>query len=187
MKLYRLEELDLAKIKDRNSLAIVSGFIGLAGTMLVDEVSRRTKISKRSYRVAAAGMFVSKSEASSFNGQILGGIMNSAVSILGAKYIIKDMSKSGRDNILSKGILAGIAIGAVATLIPNILPQNKVKPKDAASNLSYVFSNMVYGLLATFAVAKLGHDSLFDTPPENDYLQPTEQTTEQIKLAAVAG
>lgn len=176
----------MAKISDRNSLAIVSGLIGLAGTMLVDEVSRRTKISKRSYRVAAAGMFVSKSEASSINGQILGGIMNSAVSILGAKYIIKDMSKSGRDHILSKGILAGIVIGAVATLFPNITPQNKVKPKDAASNLSYVFSNMVYGLLTTFAVAKLGHDSLFDTPPENDYLKPTEQTTEQMKLANVA-
>lgn len=78
------------------------------------------------------------------------------------------------------------AIGAVATLIPNVLPQNKVKPKDAVSNLSYVFSNMVFGLLTTVAVAKLGHDSLFDTPPENDYLQPTEQTTEQIKRAEVA-
>ncbi len=131
-------------------------------------------------------MFVSKREANSINGQILGGIMNFAVSILGAKYIVKDMSKTGRDNILSKGILAGIAIGAVATLIPNVLPQNKVKPKDAVSNLSYVFSNMVFGLLTTFAVAKLGHDSLFDTPPENDYLKPTEQTTEQIKRAEVA-
>ena len=112
--------------------------------------------------------------------------MNSAVSILGAKYIIKDMSKSGRDNLFSKGILAGIVIGAVATVFPNIIPQNKVKPKDAASNLSYVFSNVVYGLLTTFAVAKFGHDSLFDTPPENDYLKPTEQTTEQMKLANVA-
>ena len=60
-------------------------------------------------------------------------------------------------------------------------PQNKVKPKDAASNLSYVFSNMVYGLLTTFAAAKLGHDSLFDAPPLNDYLKPTEKTSEQIK------
>jgi len=40
---------------------------------------------------------------------------------------------------------------------------------------------MVYGLLTTFAVAKLGHDSLFDAPPLNDYLKPTEQTSEQTK------
>ena len=72
-KKYCLEEFDLAKITDRNSLAIVSGLIGLAGTMLVDEVSRRTKISKRSYRVAAAGMFVSKSEASSIMDKSLEG------------------------------------------------------------------------------------------------------------------
>ncbi|TGE32854.1 hypothetical protein [Desulfosporosinus sp. Sb-LF] len=176
----------MAKIKDRNTLAIVSGMIGLAGLMLVDIPSHMAGISKRSYREAAAGMFVSKSEAKTLRGHILGFIMNSAVSILGAKYIINDMSKNGRDKILAKGVLAGIGIGAIATAIPNVVPQNSVKPKDAASNLSYVFSNMVYGLLTTFSASKLGHDSLFDTPPQNDYLKPTEQTSEQIKLAPVS-
>ena len=85
----------------------------------------------------------------------------------------------------SLGLLAGVAIGAIATAIPNVLPQNSVKPKDAASNLSYVLGNMVYGLLTTFAVSKLGHDSLFDTLPQNDYLKPTEQTSEQTYIAAV--
>jgi len=173
----------LEKIKDRNTLSIVSGLIGLAGTLAVDTASRSVGISKRSYRVAAAGMFVSKREAQSLRGQTLGLIMNSAVSILGAKYIINDMSKNGRDKLIPKGILAGIGIGAIATAIPNVVPQNSVKPKDAASNLSYVFSNIVYGLLTTFAAAKLGHDSLYDTPPQNDYLKPTEQTSEQMKLA----
>lgn len=176
----------MKKIKDRNTLAIVSGLIGLAGLMLVDIPSRIAGISKRSYREASAGIFVSKREAKSFKGQILGIIMNSAVSILGAKYIINDMSKTGRDKLIPKGILAGISIGAIATVIPNVVPKNSVKPKDAASNLSYVFSNIVYGLLTTFSVAKLGHDSLFDTPPQNDYLKPTEQTSEQMKLAPVS-
>ncbi len=175
----------MKKIKDRNTLAIVTGFMGLAGMMLVDGVSRQANISKRSYREAAAGVFLSKGEARSPRGQILGVIMNSAVSILGAKYIINDMSKTGRDKIIPKGILAGITIGAIATAIPNIAPKNRVKPKDAASNLSYVFSNMVYGLLTTFGAAKLGHESLFDSPPQNDYLKPTEQTSEQTKLTQV--
>lgn len=174
------------KIKDRNTLSIIAGFIGLAGAMLVDGVSRRKNISKRSYREAAAGMFVSKSEARNLRGQILGVVMNSAVSILGAKYIVNDMSKNGRDKLIPKGILAGITVGAIATVIPNIAPGNRVKPKDAASNLSYVFTNLVYGLLTTFAAAKLGHDSLFDTPPQNDYLMPTEQTSEQNKLSQFA-
>jgi len=175
----------LAKIRDRNTLAIVTGLIGLAGLMVVDGLSGRANISKRSYREAAAGMFVTKREARNSSGQVLGVVMTSAVSILGAKYIVNEMSKSGRDNILSKGLLAGVAIGAIATAIPNVVPQNSVKPKDAASNLSYVLGNMVYGLLTTFAVSKLGHDSLFDTPPQNDYLKPTEQTSEQTYLAAV--
>lgn len=171
----------MEKIKDRNTLAIISGIIGQAGIILVDTVSRSAGLSKRSYREAAAGMFVSKGQAQSVNGQALGVIMTAAVSILGAKYIINDMSKNGRDNLIPKGILAGIGIGAIATAIPNVVPKNSVKPKDAASNLSYVFSNMVYGLLTTFAAAKLGHDSLYDVPPQNDYLTPTEKTSEQMK------
>lgn len=176
----------MEKIKDRDTLSIVSGFIGLIGMTLIDGISRKARISKRSYREAAAGMFVSKNEASSSKGQALGLIMNSAVSILGANYIIKRMSQNGRDKLLSKGIVSGITIGAIATIIPNIVPKNRVKPKDAASNLSYVFGNIAYGLLTTFAAAKLGHDSLFDVPPQNDYLKPTEKTSEQVKPALVA-
>ncbi|HVJ50599.1 hypothetical protein [Desulfitobacterium sp.] len=173
----------MAKIKDRDTLSIVSGLIGLVGMTLVDEISRQASISKRSYREAAAGMFVSKNEASSLKGQALGLIMNSAVSILGANYIIKRMSQNGRDKLMSKGIMSGIAIGAIATAIPNVVPKNSVKPKDAASNLSYVFSSIAYGMLTTFAAARLGHDSLFDVPPQNDYLKPTEKTSEQVELA----
>jgi len=177
----------LLKIKDRETLAIVSGVIGLAGMTLVDGISRRAGLSKRSYREAAAGMFLSKSQSKSFKGQALGLVMNSAVSIIGANYIIKRLTQSGRDKLLIKGIVSGTAIGAIATAIPNVVPKNRVKPKDAASNLSYVFSNIVYGMLATFAAAQFGHDSLFDTPPQNDYLEPTEKTSEQVRMARVVG
>ena len=112
--------------------------------------------------------------------------MTAAVSIIGANIIIKRMSQSGRDKILSKGIVSGITMGAIATALPSLAPQNKVKPKDAASNLSHVFSNIIYGLLTTVAAAKIGHESLYDVPPLNDYLQPTEQTSEQQKLAPAA-
>ena len=171
----------MVKIKDRNTLAIVSGLIGMAGTTLVDGVSRRMNISKRSYREAAAGMFVSKGETRNWRGQILGVIMSSAVGMLGARYIVNELSRTGRDKLVPKGIFAGITIGAIATVIPNIIP-NRVRPKDAASNLSYVVTNVIFGLMATIAAAMLGDNSLFDTPPQNDYLQPFEQTTEQ-KLA----
>jgi len=171
----------MQKIKDRVTLSIVAGLIGLVGLTLTDEISQRAKISKRSFRQAAAGVFVSKKEAKKTTGQVLGIIMNSAVSIIGADYIIKRMSQNGRDKLFFKGITTGIIFGAIVTVIPNLAHWNKMKPKDAASNLSYVFSNMVFGLLATFTAAILGHDSLFDTPPQNNYLKPTELTSEQIK------
>lgn len=171
----------MVKIKDRDTLSIVSGLIGVAGLVVVDGVSRTLGISKRSYREASAGVFVSQKEAKSFKGHTLGFIMSTGVAIIGANNIIGRMSKTGRDKLVSKGILSGITIGAIATALPSLAPQNKVKPKDAASNLSYVFSNIVYGLLTTFAAAKLGDDSLFDVPPQNDYLKPTEQTSEQMK------
>ena len=171
----------MKKIKDRDTLSIISGLLGLAGIMVVDEASYRAKISQRSYRQAAAGIFVSKSEAKNVRGQVLGVIMSSAVSILGANYIIKRMSQNGRDQLISKGITSGIVFGAIATAIPNLAPWNKMKPKDAASNLSYVFSNIVFGLIATFTAAKLGHDSLYDVPPQSNYMKPTEKTSEQQK------
>lgn len=142
LKIRDRDTLSIAKIRDRDTLSIASGLIGLIGMMLVDGVSRRANISKRSYREASAGVFVSKKEARNVRGQILGVIMNSAVSILGANYIIKRMSQNGRDKLISKGITSGIVFGAIATAIPNIAPWNKMKPKDAASNLSYVFSNI---------------------------------------------
>ena len=171
----------MRRIKDRDTLAIVSGLIGHAGIILIDAVSRNAGISKRSYREAAAGVFLSQREAKSKKGHFLGLIMTSGVSIIGANNIISRLSKTGRDKLLSKGILSGITIGAIATALPSLAPQNKVKPKDAASNLSYVFSNIIYGLLTTYSAAKLGHESLFDVSPQNDYLKPTEKTSEQIK------
>lgn len=172
----------MKKIKDRDTLSIVSGLVGFAGLVLVDTASRFAGISKKSYREAAAGVFVSESQAKSLRGQVLGLIMTAGVSIIGANVIIKRMSQNGRDKLLSKGIVSGITIGAIATAIPSMAPQNKARPKDAASNLSHVFSNIIYGLLTTVAAAKLGHDSLYDVPPQNDYMKPTEKTSEQMKL-----
>jgi len=95
--------ISMAKIKDRDTLSIVSGLIGFSGLILVDIASRRIGVSKKSYREAAAGVFVSKNEAKSLRGQALGLIMTAGVSIMGANVIIKRMSQNGRDKLLSKG------------------------------------------------------------------------------------
>ncbi|MFZ5754644.1 MAG: hypothetical protein ACOY3J_10405 [Bacillota bacterium] len=170
------------KIKDRIVLGVVAGLAGNAIKMAIDEVSIKKKISQRSFRKTAAGVWVSKqSEATNIKGQILGGLLDFGMGILGGIASVYLLSKTGRDHIVTKGITSGITMGSFITFILGALPTNQVRPTDAASNLSYMASHAVYGLVTTAVAAKLGHPSLFDTKPQNDYLKPSEPTTEQIK------
>lgn len=170
------------KIKDRILLGVVAGLAGNAIKMAIDEVSVKKKISQRSFRETAAGVWVSKkSEATNIKGQILGGLLDFGMGILGGISMVHLLSKTGRDHITIKGITSGITMGSFITFVLGTLPQNQVRPKDAASNLSYMASHAAFGLVTTAVAAKLGHPSLFDTKPQNNYLEPSEPTTEQTK------
>lgn len=168
------------KIKDRILLGVIAGAMGNAAKTLIDEVSLKNKISQRSFRETAAGVWVSKkSEASNYKGQILGGLFDFGLGSIGGVGIVHLLSKTGKDQLITKGILSGITIGSTTTAMLSAFPQNKVKPKDAASNLSYILSHAIYGVITNFVAAGLGHPSIFDAKPVNDYLVPTEPTTEQ--------
>lgn len=97
------------------------------------------------------------------------------------------MSKTGKDNLITKGLISGITMGSLVTFVIGAIPKNKVRPKDAASSLSYMASHAIYGVVATSVAAKLGHPSLYDVKPQNNYLNPTEATSEQVKIKAVEG
>lgn len=64
-------------IKDSVVLGVVAGLAGTAVKTVVDEISLRMKISQRSYRSTAAGVWVNKkSEADNIKGQLLGAIFD---------------------------------------------------------------------------------------------------------------
>ena len=171
------------KIKDRFTLSLLAGGIGSALAMAVDVISSELKISERSWRVTAAGVLVSsRRQAESPQGQILGTLFSTTMSIVGAFSLITLLSKYGRDNIISKGLVFGTAFGYVINSMLGGFVQNKVKPKDAASNLSYVLSSAMFGVGTALTAAKLGHDSIYDEPPLNNWVSPTEKTTEQLKM-----
>ncbi len=171
------------QIKDRVVLGVVAGLTGNAIKMAIDEIFVKTRVSQRSFRETAAGVWVSKrSEAVSTRGQILGSLLDYGMGVLGGISTVYLLSKTGRDHIATKGITSGIAMGSLITFVMGTLPQNQIRPKDAASNLSYMASHAAYGLVTTAVVAKLGHPSLYDVQPQNDYLEPSEPTTEQIKI-----
>ena len=107
--------------------------------------------------------------------------MNLGLSMVGGFSVVKMLTTYGRDKLIPKGLFFGMTFGAVITAILSGFTNNKVKPKDALSNLSYLLSHAAFGLASIFTAAKIGDDSLFDTPPQNDYSKPTEMTTEQIR------
>ena len=169
------------KINDRITLGIVAGLVGTIAKVLVDEISIKKKISQRSYRETAAGVWVqSRKQARSFYGQILGTLMDLGLSSLGSVMMVNLLTKGGKDHLLVKGTFFGISFGSTVTAILSGFQTNKVGPKDPQSNLSYVASNAIYGIVTTLVAAKLGDDLLWDTPPTNNYLKPTMPTTEQL-------
>lgn len=172
----------MIKIKDRVTLGVIAGLCGNLVKTAIDELSLRKKISQRSFRETASGVWVSTpKEASNVKGQILGGLLDFGMGTLGGVGTVYLLSKTGRDQLLTKGIVSGITLGSAVTAMLSAFPQNKVRPKDAASNLSYMVSHAAYGLVTTFIAAKLGDPSLYDVKPQNNYLEPTIHTTEQVK------
>jgi len=168
----------LKKIKDRITLGIVAGLLGTIVKTASDELFLRQKASKRSFRVTAAGVWVNtKRQASTPYGQTLGAIMDLGLGMVGAVGQVYILSKTGKDNLFAKGSLFGMTFGSTITAMLSGFGSNKVKPKDAKSNLTYIFGSGIYGLATTYAAALLGDDSLWDTPPANNYLQPTQPTT----------
>ncbi|WP_034629664.1 hypothetical protein [Desulfotruncus alcoholivorax] len=171
------------KIKDRVLLGIISGFTGNIVKTIMDEALLSKKISKRSFRTAAAGVWVNKkSEATNLKGQVLGGLLDFGMAAVGGIGIVHLLSKTGRDYALTKGVLSGITLGSTITALLGALTQNGVKPKDAMSNLSYMATHAVYGAVTSIIITKLGDSSLFDSEPLNNYLSPAKPTTEERKI-----
>lgn len=159
---YSLHERLTIMIKDRFLLGVVAGTLGNIAKTAVDEISLRMKISQGSFRSTAAGVWLpNKGQAKSAKGQLLGEMLDFGAAMTGGIGMVQLLTATGRDQIIVKGLASGIIYGSAISAALSTLPTNKVRPKDAASNLSYVLSHAVYGLVAATAAAKLGDDTLF--------------------------
>ncbi len=170
-------------IRDRIALGVVAGLIGNLAKTAIDELSLRQKISQRSYRSTAAGVLVKKKkDADSPGGQLLGGLFDFGLASLGGVGVVEMLTRTGRDHLITKGVVSGITIGSTVTAALSVAPQNKVGPKDAPSNLSYMAAHAVYGLVTTLVAAKLGDPSLYDTKPtEQEASLPLPDQTSQTQ------
>ncbi|OCZ54270.1 hypothetical protein [Dehalobacter sp. TeCB1] len=173
----------MQKIKDSQTLGIVSGMLGGLVMLAFDQISNKLGMSKRPYYQASSGMWVnSKREGNSRGGTILGVGMVLGSSALGGIAFTEQLSKKGTDNLITKGAFYGSVYGAIITAVMSGLPTNKVKPRDATSNLSYVLAHMLYGIAATQAISKLGDQSIFyKSPSPNDLSSDHSQYHNQVK------
>lgn len=176
------------KINDRVMLGLVAGFAGNLVKTAIDEISLRGKISQRSFRETASGVWVDKrSEATDPKGQVLGSLFDFGMSSLGGVGVVHLLSKTGRDHVIAKGVVSGITIGSTITAALSVFPANKVRPKDAASNLSYMVAHAAYGVVVAAVAAYAGDPALFDAAPINDYIPSDVLTTEEQKMRDQAG
>ncbi|MCR3921428.1 MAG: hypothetical protein NUK65_02790 [Firmicutes bacterium] len=152
----------MLKIKDRVALGVLAGLGGNLVKTAIDELSYQMRISQRSFRETASGVWVSKRQSRSVKGQILGGLLDFGMGAVGGIGTVTLLSKTGRDKLLVKGLVSGVAMGSTVTALASAFPQNRVRPKDAASNLSYMVSHAIYGVVTTYVAAKLGDPSVFN-------------------------
>lgn len=141
-----------------------------------------TGVSKRSWPTTAAGVWVnSRREAESFWGQLLGICMAMGMSMLGGFSFVNLLCKFGRDKTIFKGLFFGMTFSSIIHAMIGGIANQKLKPTNAVSNFSYLASGSIFGLATALAASQLGHESLFDAPPQDDYIKPTQKTTEELK------
>ena len=171
----------MKKINNPVYLSLISGVAGWLAFILTDIIFVKKGISKRSYQTIAAGIILpSRRKAESWPGEFLGVLIEVGICMVGGIAMVKMLTKYGRDKLVLKGLFVGLTFGKAVTTILNIISNKKVIPNDTTSNILYVISHAAFALASVFTATKLGDDSLFDTPPQNDYSKPTEKTTKQI-------
>jgi uncharacterized membrane protein len=181
----------MKKIQDSHVLGIVSGLIGGLGLIIFDKISYEFGISKRSYAQAASGMWVAtRRQARSKGGNIFGVAMSLGLSAVGGVIMTDLISQKGTDKLITKGAFYGATYGAIVTALLSGFPKNKVKPKDATSNLSYVTSHVFYGIITTQLISRLGSSKIFNKPSSGDSIstkipQPIPAQTKKENAGAI--
>jgi len=160
----------MKKINNIVYLGLIAGIGGWVAFELTDIIFVKKGISKRSYSTIAAGIILSsRREAEKWSGQFLGVLIEVALCMVGGILMVKMLTTYGRNKLVPKGLFVGLTFGKAITVILSKLSNKNVIPNDSISNILYIISHAAFGLASVFTAAKIGDDSLFDIPPQNDY------------------
>jgi hypothetical protein len=150
------------KLKDTHMIGIIAGTCGCLSMLIIEQFLLRTGLSKRAFSEMAAGVYVNKySEVVSWQGRILGVLME--FGLCGLTGIIKAnlLLKTGLKHLVPKGLMFGMTTGGIVIALVGAFAKNKVRPRDAVTNLAYLLKSAVFGVVTTLVIAKISDKSLF--------------------------
>ena len=144
------------KIKDKITLGLAAGVMGNLVKAAVARVSSRPAP----------------------RGTLAGGVLDFGLGALGGIGAVQLLSNTGKNHLVTKGLISGVTMGSTGSLIKGAVFANQAK-----SGKPTVFSAMVggaaYGVAATYAAAKFGHPSLFGREEQKDYSKSAEYEADQ--------
>lgn len=155
--------MKIPKTKDRMLLSIFAGGLAFIVQSMIDYVSCKQGISKRSYWSTAAGVWVkSKRQAGKWNGQLFGAWMTFGLNAVNGIFMVWSLTKVGLKKWPIKGVLLGSITGGLTNALLSGFENNKVAPKDSNSALSYALTNAITGFVAAWVIVVFGDQSLFN-------------------------
>lgn len=149
----------MAKIKDRITLGIISGLIAAVPGTALDLIANKLRLSDYYYNHAST-LFLPRSKSNTLQGKIISALVNNiSMCIMGVStsYLL---SATGRD----KPIVKGIGVYSISWLAINGLIYKEILETKTKRPHSPIFSYLVHGIsgaICGYSVSKLGDDSIF--------------------------
>lgn len=152
----------MKKITDRYLLGIIAGLGGNIAKIAVERIFMKTTDFKETGAKKAAGIFLKKSDVSSFQGQIIGNIADNMIAAGLGITCVYWLTLMGKDYYFIKG--AGLGT-AEWTALYGVLSQMgatsvfPTKPKDALVSFA---SHLAFGMIKMIIAVNLGDERLFE-------------------------
>ncbi|EGW41307.1 hypothetical protein [Desulfosporosinus sp. OT] len=162
----------MKKIKDRFSLGLISGLGGNLAKIAVEQVFKRTGVSKSNGYTTAAGIFLKKSDIATSYGRAVGIIADNMIAAGLGVTCTYWLTLMGKDKHLIKGAgLGAVEWGALYGVLSRLGATTiyPVKPKDAIATF---ISHLAFGMTKIAIAVHLGDSRLFK--PKNLTLEIDE-------------
>jgi len=158
----------LQEIGEKYFIGAVAGLVGITAKNLADLVFRRGRDGEGEVRTEEDSQ-----------GKFILGLIKYGTGILGGIGAAGYLRKAGRDRLVSKGVITGLAVGSVTDSLNRLAePGKRQKRRDS---LAGFMANAAYGLVTVAVAAR------FEAPRRNsdsldEYIKQTRNEVEKERI-----